>query len=176
MRLRRLAAVVSWRAKKLAATAAPLTAEIARTSRSRIPRGTHLRIGAHEPVTGRANSLDRRRALPVGELPAEIPDVDVEDVGSRVVVVAPHGVQDLGAREHLVGMPHQVGEQLELPGRELHSVTGSIDLARSEVEADAPDGEGGRVDLARLAQMGPDPCQQFGERERLGQIVAGPEV
>ena len=64
MRLRRFAAVVSWRAKKLAATVATLTEEIAITSRSRMPRGTNLRIGAHQPVAGRANGLDRGVAVP----------------------------------------------------------------------------------------------------------------
>src|SRR5882757_3492505 len=82
MRPRRLAAVVSCRAKKLAATAATLTAEIASTSRSRIPRGTHLRIGAHQPVTGRANGLDGCLPVGLGELVAQVSDVDVEDIGS----------------------------------------------------------------------------------------------
>src|SRR4051794_12079341 len=108
MRLRRLAEVVSCSAKKLAPTAATLTAEIASTSRSRIPRGTHLCIGADQPVAGGANGLDRGLAVGFGELAPEIADVDVEHVRARVVVIAPDRVQDLSARKHLVRVAHQI--------------------------------------------------------------------
>src|SRR5262249_1985548 len=120
IRLRRLAAVVACSAKKMAATAATLTAEIATTSLSAIPRGRYLCIRAHQPVAGRAHGFDRGIAVGLGELAAQVADVDVEDVRPRVVVIAPHRVQDLRAREDLVWVPHQVRQQLELPGRQVH--------------------------------------------------------
>src|SRR5690242_2257446 len=176
IRLRRFAAVVAWSARKLAVTAAMLAAEIARTSRSRMPRGRYLRISAHQPIAGRAHGFDRDITVGLGELAAQVADVHVEDVRPRVVVVTPDRVQDLRAGKDLIRMPHQVRQQLELACREIDAAARAMDLARPEVEAEVADCQRGRVSLPRLTKLGPDPCQQLGEGERLAEVVVRAEI
>src|SRR5689334_19886223 len=153
-----------------------LTAEIARTSLSRMPRGRYLCIGAHQPVASRAHGFDRGVAIDLGELPAQIADIDVEDVRPGVVVIAPDRVEDLRAREDPVRMPHQVRQQLELAGGQIHLATSANDLAGPEVEAESSHHERRRVGLPWLAQLRSDPRKELCEGERLAEVVAGAEV
>src|SRR5688572_31954134 len=68
------------------------------------------------PVARTAHGGDRRR---FAELAAQVPDVDVHDVGRRIGVVLPDGEQDLRAAQHLARMAQEVLEQGELPVRQL---------------------------------------------------------
>src|SRR4051812_36074599 len=92
---------------------------MASASWARTPPGRNrLATGRAEAVADVAHRLDRAASV-VAELAAQVSDVDVEHLGARVELEAPHRVEELLARQHLVGMPQQMGEQLELARREV---------------------------------------------------------
>src|SRR3982751_3918069 len=138
MRLRSASPVSLCRATKLAARTATLTAEITSASLRR-SRPRRLVTVPDQPVTGAAPRLDRRRSAVVRELPAQVADVHLQYVRAGLVVEAPHGVEDLLSREHLPRGAHQVGEQLELAGGELHLSPAAVASAAAEVEAEVAD-------------------------------------
>ena len=112
------------------------------------------------------------------ELAAQVADVDVDQVGAGVEGVAPHAVQDLLARQHLAGMPHQVGEQGELARRERHADAVDLGLAREQVERYRPhlDRGGAPGLVVGPACVGADARSELGERERLHEIVGRAQV
>src|ERR1700722_17107831 len=64
-----------------------------------------------EAIAHRAHRVDRRGAVGQAQLAAEIADVHVDDVRRRIVLVAPHGAEDLLAVDDPAMVPEQVGEQ-----------------------------------------------------------------
>src|SRR6185312_1459813 len=64
-----------------------------------------------EPVADRAHRVDRGGAVRAAQLAAQVADVDVDDVRRRIVLVAPHGAQDLLAGDDPAAVAQQVGEQ-----------------------------------------------------------------
>ena len=68
-----------------------------------------------QPVAHAADGLDHA----VAELAAQVPDVDVDDVGAGVEVVPPHVGQKLFARQHLPGMAEEHLGEGELACRQL---------------------------------------------------------
>src|SRR4051812_13325796 len=102
-----------------------------------LPNSRPLRTWRHKSVSRRPHRLDRDGTVSRLELLPEVSDVDLEHVRAGVVVVAPNGVEDLAAGQHLVGVAHQVREQLELPSSEANAVACPAHLARPEVELDA---------------------------------------
>src|SRR5436190_22678700 len=138
-----------------------LTAEIASTSRKRIPRGMYLRIGAHQPVARRAHRLDRRTAVGLGQFATEVADIDVQHVGSGVVVVAPDRIQDLRPGEDLIGVTHQIRKELEFSSGQSDRTSGTADVPGAEVEHDVPDLERGRARLPGLTKLRSDPGQEL---------------
>src|SRR5918992_2025793 len=73
------------------------------------------------------------------ELPAQVPDVDVDDVGTRVVVVPPHGGQELLPGQDLARVPEERFGQRELTGRELLGASPDLQLPAAEVERGVSD-------------------------------------
>ena len=110
------------------------------------------------------------------ELTPQVADVDVERVGIRPEVVAPHRVEDRGAREDPAGVRHEQPEQLELRARQLHIALAAVTLHRVAVEHEILEGQhagrAGRAAPPEGAQAG----EQLIERERLHQVVVGPRV
>src|SRR5690349_1269735 len=70
------------------------TSAAIRRARSELARMRSITL-AHQPEARRTYGFDRRRLSVHCELPAEVVDVDGEHVGARVIVVAPHGGEDL---------------------------------------------------------------------------------
>src|SRR6185312_2422535 len=91
-------------------------AAIETVSRARRPEGRSRRSATvREPVPHRAHRVDWRRAAVQRQLPAQVPDVHLYDVGPRIEVISPHATQELLARQHLVLVTQEIHEQVELP-------------------------------------------------------------
>src|SRR5579871_3415409 len=114
---------------KVATKARIRTAPTASVNRQRSVRGRRRqratglsaaasRTARREPVADRAHRDDRGRRAGAPELASQVADVDLDDVGSRIVRVAPYGAEDLLAREHVAGMSQEVREQVELLRRQ----------------------------------------------------------
>src|SRR5919201_7062502 len=112
-------------------------AAIQSVRRARSPRGSRNLLTVDKAIPDRAQRLDRRRTTTRRKLAAQVADVDLDHVSPRVEVIAPHGAQDLLLGEHLSGVAHEVGEQLELTSRERDGYATSFDAPGEEVEPDA---------------------------------------
>ena len=130
-------------------------------------RRSHRRAQAVADV---AHRLDRAASV-VAELAAQVADVDVEHLGARVELEAPHRVEELLARQHLVGMPQQMGEQLELARREVDVAAVVGHAAGEQVGADPARLEDGRGALPRPSQVGAHAREHLREGERLRDVV-----
>jgi hypothetical protein len=85
-------------------------------------------------------------------------------------------VDDRRAAEHLAPVAQEQFEPGELAGSQRDGGVPSADGSRRRVELEVARPQDGRP-LARIApQQGPQPGEQLGEGERLGQVVVGPGV
>src|SRR4051812_8359211 len=73
-----------------------------------------------EPVAATAHGLDGFPSERYVDLPAQVSDVDLDDVGVAVVELVPHMLDQLGLADDPVGAAHQVLEDSELPARQSH--------------------------------------------------------
>src|SRR3954462_12062050 len=122
-------------------------AAIQSVRRARRPRGKRNLVTVDEAITDRAQRLDRSRSTVYRELAAQVADVDLDHVSTRVEVVAPDGAQDLLLGEHLPRVPHEVCEQLELPGRQGDRQLVPLHAAGEEVQTDVADRQLGGATL-----------------------------
>ena len=81
------------------------------------------------------------RGLGRAELAPEIADVDIDDVGLGIVLVAPNRREDLLAGENAAAMAHQMDEQVELGARQSHLLSGAAHLAGDQVDLDVADAQ-----------------------------------
>src|SRR5438046_827980 len=121
-----------------------------------------------------AYRLDQAEA----ELGPQAPHAHVDHVGARVEVVSPHAGQQPALGHRLAEVLRQLAQQQELqPGQRHRPVPDVGDQARHvQRQVSGPDDLPGRLAWPRLAaqvgvlaQPDPDPYEQFGQRERLGQ-------
>src|SRR5918998_2997392 len=86
------------------------------------PPASRQRIGSRlyaEDVPCAADRMEEPRLAIGFELPSQVGDEDLDRVGDREGVVAPHLVEQLLAGDHQPLVSHQVLEQLELALREV---------------------------------------------------------
>src|SRR5581483_8162957 len=138
----------------------------------RLTMAVRLRRG-EELVAGSSHGADR---LGSAELAPELCDVDVDRARAAGVRHAPYEVEQPLPREHDAGMLEEAREQVELLRRQLDRVAVDGDVARVATEDDRPHGE----QLVRIARLGPtkdclDPRRELARRERLRDVVVGPE-
>src|SRR5437868_6227350 len=133
---------------------------------------SHLR--RRNPITRMADRLDRSVRA---ELLAQAADTDVDDVGTRIEVVAPHLRQEALAAHDLAGMLDEVPEQLELPRRQVGDLLAEVRAPGGEVEREPT-----RMHDVLLVRR-PVPLQldahareQLLERERLREVVRRPKL
>ena len=129
-----------------------------------------------DPVAGAADGVDQLRGEGVVDLPPQVADVDVDDVGGVVKFVAPNVLGDHAAGEDLVGVPRQVLQERVLLGRKVdaraparHFAGGGI---KDQVSGAKDCALGGRLPAGQRA----DSRRQLGEGEWLHQIVVRPAV
>jgi hypothetical protein len=159
-----------------AANTAQASSRTCRPSQEPTVRAGHraVRPRGGQPVPDIAHGLHDVRA----QLGAQAPHVHVHHVAPGVERVAPHLGQELFPGAHLPRPPHEVLEQEELPFGQADRASAGVRPPGHEVQADVagledpvPGGRGGR-----LVEAGPEPGQELGEGEGLGQVVAGPEL
>lgn len=71
-----------------------------------------LALGRVETVADVAHGTDQMFVF-AAQLGAQATDVHVDGTGAAVIVVSPHLLQELRAREHTAGMLHQILQQFE---------------------------------------------------------------
>src|SRR5581483_2800597 len=106
----------------MSATTSPrrTTAIVATTSRPRSDiTAPTSGLWLPERVPHETNGVNQGRAQPV-ELLAQVTDERLDDVLVAFEVVVPHVIEDLGLRQHAPRVEHEVAEQVELGGGEMH--------------------------------------------------------
>ena len=129
-----------------------------------------------QAVADQAHGLDGATPERLVDPLAEVPDVDLDDVGVALEGVVPHMLEDLGLRDDLARLAHQVLEEGELAGGE-----DDLDLAPPApvgggVELEVADFEDGRMLPSTPAQQRPDAGDEDDVGERLRQEVVGAGV
>src|SRR5262245_58426370 len=99
--------------------------------RSLLPIKSHLPFGCCfggalrrllrgiDEVADTANRLDQLQWKAIVDLTAQVPDVDVDNIGQAIVVHVPDVFDDHGAAERTSAISHQIFEDSKLLGREL---------------------------------------------------------
>src|ERR1700733_9906846 len=140
------------------------TVSITRAGYGQPRRGSFLASSpGHELIALTPHGLDQVEA----QLGAEAADAHVNDVGPRVELVAPDGGEQLALGDRVPRVLRELAQQQELEPGEMHRAVADVRHQPGHVEGDLA----GPDDLA--AQPDPDPGEQFGEGERLGQVVLG---
>src|SRR4029079_10987715 len=81
-----------------------------------------------------ANRVYEPRRAPLLRFSTQIPDVDVQRVGRRSEVVAPHALEDDRPRQHLARIAEEELEQRQLCTGEVRPRASASPLTRPEVE------------------------------------------
>ena len=110
------------------------------------------------------------------DLAPQVADVDIDDVGARVVGEIPGVLEQVQPREDLAGPPHERLEQRELLGRERDLVAAATDLPGRRVEHQITNAQGGRALGLPAPYQRPQARKQLREGERLHQVVVGTGV
>ncbi len=110
------------------------------------------------------------------QLPTEVSHIDLHDVRARIVIEAPHLVQQLALRHHLARVAHEGLEQRELAGGELDRAVTHAHLPAREVQGDPGARQDSGSRLVGHAKAGADACHELREAERLDQVVFGAGV
>src|SRR5438552_7654494 len=126
-----------------------------------------------ESITAMPHRLD---GSVLAELLPEPPDADLDDVRARIEVVAPDVREQPFPAHDLAFVEHQVVEEPELAVRELRDEVSEAGLPAREVERERPRPDNASVLPVRATpELGPDARHELVERERLREVVAGPE-
>src|SRR5215831_15361245 len=80
---------------------------------------------SEEPEAHPTHRAEQRLTRRAGQLPAQIPHVDVHHVAFRIKVHVPHLLEESRTANHLPGMEQEMLEELELLGRELQRAVGN---------------------------------------------------
>src|SRR5207249_10473305 len=114
--------------------------------------------------------LDQTSLATSLQLLAQGPDVDVDHVRLAQEVEPPHTLEDQVARQHLARMVQQEFEQLVLARGELQLPLSPSDFTRSAVQLEIGHPQHFGSLRCCSAQQRPNPCHQFVEDKRLGQV------
>src|SRR5581483_1881265 len=137
------------------------------------PQASSMRSG-RDAVARISHRLDRVRAA---ELLAQPSYADVDDVRSRVEAVAPDLREQPLAADDLPRVRDEVVEQPELAVGQVDDTVADLRLTAHQVELERPRADPGAVRGAgRAAQVHADARHELVERERLREVVVGPEV
>src|ERR1700722_13696799 len=130
-----------------------------------------------QQVSRPADRLDGRAPVRDVDLSPQVPDVHLDDVEvGDLVRVIPDVREQLGLGHDLTAPPHQVLEQGELPGRELHRRRAALHRARSGVELEVPGPQYGWPRPPPPPQQRPQPRRQHDVGKRLDQVVVRADV
>jgi uncharacterized membrane protein YoaK (UPF0700 family) len=142
----------------------------------RSPRGWRAdELGGDDAVADAADGFDPGAGA--GELGAQPRQVHVDRVrGERVGLVAPHVLRDLAAIRDGRREPHQRLQDAQLRDGQRRPAVADPDLARGRVALQVRDDEPRREQVRRAALQRAQPGEQFGEVERLADVIVGARV
>src|SRR5262245_19228019 len=128
-----------------------------------------------QPVAMASHGLQQRFATRGIDLAPQPRDVDVYDIGERVLAIAPYLVEDASAGEDSAGRAHQKLEDCKFLGRELDGVATAPHLQQLAIEDEVGNLQNVGVgrEFVRPAHQSLDAGKQLVEIERLGEIVVG---
>src|SRR3954447_1826382 len=129
-----------------------------------------------EDVARAADRMEEAR-FPTGfELPSQVRDEDLDRVGDRERVVAPHLVEQLLAGDDEPFVAHEVLEQLELALRELDLAVAARDLVRVGVQREIAHAQRGHAARGAPPEERAHAREQLLALERLDEVVVGADV
>ena len=99
--------------------------------------------------------------------------VHVDEIVENLRCLVPHALDETRSAHDLAGASHQHLEDRKFLRGQLDRGAGTGHAAARGVEGQISDAEHGRPCGARPAEQGPDPRQELGEGERLGEVVVG---
>src|SRR3569623_3378389 len=137
-----------------------------------VRRGTPTVTSESDAIPDSAHGGHRCRP----ELLADPPDVDVDHVGLRIEVVAPHLREQPPLGHALAGVVHELPQQCRLPTCQQHRPRRRRDLVPGGIEDEVPGAEHEAVVDRLHTHPRADPGQQLAERARLAEVVARPQV
>src|SRR3954452_14649050 len=138
------------------------------------PPASRQRIGRRlyaEDVPRAADRMEEPRLATGFQLPSQVGHEDLDRVGDRERVVAPHLVEQLLARDDQALVAHEVLEQLELALRELDPPLAARDLVGVRVEHEVADAQRRHAARRAAAQQRAHAGQQLLALEGLDQAV-----
>src|SRR5579872_1244591 len=119
-----------------------------------------------------ADGVYQRIAVMIVDLAAHAADIDVDDVGGRVEIQVPDVLQQHRAWHHLALVAHQIFQHLEFARQQFDLFAGAVGGAGHEIEFEVADAQHGFLHHGGAApRQRFDARQQFGEHERLDQII-----
>ena len=138
------------------------------------PRLEHELARRSDDVTDTANGVDERGAEGI-DLLAKVRDVNLDDGRATTEVVRPHPVENLRLGEDALGVTHEIPEEFELRRGEFDAIVSAEDFICFFVEDEVADSNFGVVlddrGGKRTADDSADSCDEFLDRERLGDVV-----
>src|SRR3954451_1604642 len=129
-----------------------------------------------EDVPRSADRVEQARLAGALELAAEVRDEDLDGVGGRERVVAPHLLEQPLARDDDALVAHEVLEQLELALGQVDRALAAAHLVRVRVQRQVGDDERGAAARRAAAQERAQPGAQLLALERLDEVVVGAGV
>ena len=129
-----------------------------------------------EAVADATDGLDQGLIRVVVDLAADALDIDIDEVGARVVMVVPDMFAELGSVEDAARRTHEAGEQGELPRRECDVLGSASNLAGKEIDREVR----GRKQAGVVAGAASEDCVETGDEfvsvEGLRQVVIGTKI
>src|SRR5260370_6544644 len=112
------------------------------------------------------------------DLLTQVVNIDIDNIGEGLKIIAPDRIDNLRAREHLTRMVHQVLQEGKLFGCQLDDATGTARLVSYQVECQVTGRE--LRDLVKTAiaptQQRVDASQLLLHRKGLDQVVICPYI
>src|SRR5271169_4691479 len=90
-----------------------------------------------------ANGMNERIGLPIVDLAADAPDIDVDDVGGGVEMEIPHMLEQHRPRHDLALVANEIFEDLEFPWQQLDVPAAAGHGSRHQVQLEIADAEHG---------------------------------
>src|SRR5699024_326011 len=120
-----------------------------------------------------AFGLDHFRAVAHIDFATQVRDIGLDDRGVAVEVVFPHVVKNLCFRQHPVGVHHEVAQQFEFGGGEVHDLAATAHFVCVVVKLKIIDDQDRVIIFGRCGttQDSTDPGNHFVEAKRFGDVV-----